>query len=202
MSSASATADGPKKGNKKLIIIIAAAVLLLGIGGGAIAYIVKHKAAAAAAAADEEDGGDSDAGEDAPSSKAEAHKPDLTHVPTFVPLEPFVVNLADKETERFAQVGVTLEVDDAKFADQLKAYMPAIRNGILMVLAHKTSAQLLTQEGKLALQKEILRESVLPLGIEVDDEGDAPQQGKRKKKRKASVHNPVTRVHFSNFIVQ
>jgi len=202
MSSASAVADAPKKGNKKLIVIIAAAVLLVGIGGGAIAFIVKQKAAAAAAAADEEDGGDGEAGEDASPAKAETHRPDTKHVPTFVPLEPFVVNLADKEVERFAQVGVTLEVDDAKFADQLKAYMPAIRNGILMVLAHKTSAELLTQEGKLALQKEILRESVLPLGIEVDDEGDGPSQGKRKKKRKSTVHNPVTRVHFSNFIVQ
>ncbi len=201
MSSASATADAPQKGNKKLIIIIASAVLLLGIGGGAIAYVLKHKAAAAAAAADEEEGGEApDAAEEAPPAKAEARK--SKQVPTFVPLEPFVVNLADRETERFAQVGVTLEVDDAKFADELKAYMPAIRNGILMVLAHKTSAELLSQEGKLALQKEILRESVLPLGIEVEDEGDASPQGKRKKKRKSSVHNPVTKVHFSNFIVQ
>jgi flagellar FliL protein len=202
MSSASATADAPQKGNKKLIIIIASAVLLVGIGGGAIAYVLKQKAtAAAAAAADEEEGGDAaDATEDAAPAKAESRK--SKQVPTFVPLEPFVVNLADKETERFAQVGVTLEVDDAKFADELKAYMPAIRNGILMVLAHKTSAELLTQEGKLALQKEILRESVLPLGIEVEDEGDASSQGKRKKKRKSNVHNPVTKVHFSNFIVQ
>ena len=201
MSSASATVDAPKKGNKKLIVIIAAAVLLVGIGGGAIAYIVKQKAAAAAAAADEEDGSEG-GGDDAPHAKAETPKHDPKYVPTFVPLEPFVVNLADKETERFAQVGVTLEVDDAKFADQLKAYMPAIRNGILMVLAHKTSAELLTQEGKLALQKEILRESVLPLGIEVEDEDEEPAQGKRKKKRKAAVHNPVTHVHYSTFIIQ
>lgn len=198
MSSASATADAPKKGNKKLIVIIAAVVLLVGIGGGAFAYIAKQKAAAAAAAADEEEEG----GEEAAPAHAETRKHDPKHAPTFVPLEPFVVNLADKETERFAQVGVTLEVDDAKFADELKAYMPAIRNGILMVLAHKTSAELLSQEGKLALQKEILRESVLPLGIEVEDEDEVPAQGKRKKKRKSAVHNPVSRVHFSNFIVQ
>ena len=175
MSSASATADAPKKGNKKLIVIIAAIVLLVGIGGGAFAYIAKQKAAAAAAAADEEE--EEEGGEEAAPVHAETRKHDPKHAPTFVPLEPFVVNLADKEAERFAQVGVTLEVDDAKFADELKAYMPAIRNGILMVLAHKTSAELLSQEGKLALQKEILRESVLPLGIEVEDEGEEPVEG-------------------------
>ena len=136
----------------------------------------------------------------APAPHAEAKKHDSKHPPTFVPLEPFVVNLADKEADRFAQVGVTLEVEDAKFAEELKAYMPAIRNGILMVLAHKTSQELLSQEGKIALQKEILRESVLPLGIEIEDEDVAPAKGKKKKRR--AVHNPVSAVHFSNFIVQ
>ena len=194
MSSAPA-ADAPKKGNKKLIIIVAAVLLLVLAGGGAMAFIAKQKAAAAAAAEDEDE-----EHEAAPAAHAERPKRDPKHAPTFVPLEPFVVNLADKEAERFAQVGVTLEVDDPKFADELKAYMPAIRNGILMVLSHKTSAELLSQEGKIALQKEILRESVAPLGIEVEDE-DADHGGKRKKKRKA-VYNPVTAVHFSNFIVQ
>ena len=194
MSSAPA-ADAPQKGNKKLIVIIAAVVLLVLGGGGAFAYIQKQKAAAAAAAAgdDEEEG-------EAAAPHAEAKKHDSKHPPTFVPLEPFVVNLADKDSERFAQVGVTLEVDDAKFAEELKAYMPAIRNGILMVLAHKTSQELLSQEGKIALQKEILRESVLPLGIEIEDEDEAPAKGKKKKRR--AVYNPVSAVHFSNFIVQ
>ena len=194
MSSAPAS-DAPKKGNKKLIIIIAAVLLLVLGGGGAFAYNQKQKAAAAAAAGDDEE----EEG-DAPAPHAEAKKHDSKHPPTFVPLEPFVVNLADKESDRFAQVGVTLEVEDAKFAEELKAYMPAIRNGILMVLAHKTSAELLSQDGKIALQKEILRESVLPLGIEVEDEDEAPAKGRKKKKR--AVHNPVKNVHFSNFIVQ
>lgn len=198
MSSASATAVAPKKGNKKLIVIIGAVLALVLVGGGAAAYMMKQRAAAAAAALDEEEEAD---GEAAPAPSARKHDPKTA--PTFVPLEPFVVNLADKESDRFAQVGITLEVDDPKFADELKAYMPAIRNGILMVLAHKTSAELLSQEGKLALQKEILREAVLPLGIEVETEveEEAPASSRRKKKRKA-VHNPVTHVHFSNFIVQ
>jgi flagellar FliL protein len=198
MSSASATAVAPKKGNKKLIVIIGAVLALVLVGGGAAAYMMKQRAAAAAAALDEEEEAD---GEAAPAPSARKHDPKTA--PTFVPLEPFVVNLADKESDRFAQVGITLEVDDPTFADELKAYMPAIRNGILMVLAHKTSAELLSQEGKIALQKEILREAVLPLGIEVETEveDEAPASSRRKKKRKA-VHNPVTHVHFSNFIVQ
>ena len=214
MSAAATPADAgaapaaPKKGKKKLIIIVAVAVLLLGGGGGAALYIMKQKAAEAAAAAAAEDG---DAEEAAPAHAAAAHV-DPKHPPTFVPLDPFVVNLADKESERYAQIGITLEVDDAKFADSMKVFMPAIRNGILMVLAHKTSQELLQRSGKEALAAEILRESVRPMGIEIDDpehEDDAEATAaaetkakKKKKKKKPVEHNPVQKVHFSNFIIQ
>lgn len=221
MSAAAATgaeiaaAAPPAKGKKKLIIIIAAVLLLAMAGGGGAAFYLKKKAAAAAAAA-EEDG--EDAGAHGKSNKDAKH--DATHVPTFLPLEPFVVNLADKETDRYAQIGITLEIEDAKVAEQLKAYMPAIRNGILMVLAHKTSAELLERKGKEALAAEIMRETVRPLGIEVDApepepeaaakddadadaDADAPKPKKKKKKAaKLVVENPVKHVHFSNFIIQ
>jgi flagellar protein FliL len=202
-------APAAKKGKKKLIIIVVAALVVLG-GGGAAFVIMKQKAAAAAAAAAAEEGGDAPVEHAAPA----AHKADPAHPPTFVPLDPFVVNLADHDSEKYAQIGITLQVDDAKFAEQMKAYMPAIRNGILMVLAHKTSQELLKREGKEALAAEIQREAVRPLGIEIDDpedeeaqaaaaEAEAKASGKKKKKRrKAEVHNPVEKVHFSNFIVQ
>ena len=45
--------------------------------------------------------------------------------------------------------------------------MPAIRNTILMVLAHKTSTELLDRDGKEKLAAEIMREAVRPLGIEI-----------------------------------
>ena len=196
-----------KKGKKKLIIIIAAAVLVLGSGAGAAAYVMNKRAAAAAAAAEE--GGDEAAAEHG------AVHVDPKHPPTFVPLDPFVVNLADKDADKYAQIGITLEIDDAHFADQLKVYMPAIRNGILMVLAHKTSHELLERAGKEALAAEILRESVRPLGIEVDEPeapahsaAAAPGDGASKPKAKPrrvktnAEHNPVQRVHFSNFIIQ
>ena len=197
---ADAPAGAAPKGKKKLIVIVAA-VLALALAGGGAVVVMKKKAAAAAAAAEEEDG--DDAGAAAPEKHA---KDEHKAVPTFVPLDVFVVNLADKEAERFAQIGVTLEVDDPKFAEQLKVYMPAIRSGILMVMSHKTSQQLLEGEGKIQLAREVMREAVLPLGIEADaddaDSDDSPKSKKSKKKRKPAVHNPVTHVHYSTFIIQ
>ena len=78
-------------------------------------------------------------------------KVDPSAPPIFVPLEPFIVNLADRETERFAQIGINLQVDDAKVGDQMKLYMPAIRNAILLILSRKSAEDLLTAEGKVQL---------------------------------------------------
>lgn len=198
-----------KRGKKKLIIIAAAVLLLLVIGGGATVLLLKKKAAAAAEA------------DETTTSASAGHpsaKPDLKHPPTFLPLDPFVVNLADKDADRYAQIGITFEVEDPKFAEQMKAFMPAIRNGILMILAHKSSAELLERAGKEQLSAEILRESARTMGIDVEtpeptvakkaegdqsaaDDGDEPKPVKRKAKAPVEP-NPIKHVHFSNFIVQ
>lgn len=189
-----APAGGGGGGKKKLIIIIAAVLLLVIIGGGAALMLMKKKQHA-----EDEDGAEAPAAAETSHAKAKPGTP-----PTFVPLDPFTVNLADKEVDRFAQIGVTLEVGDPKTADQLKAYMPAIRSNVLMVLSHKTSAELLTREGKEKLAREILRESVRPMGIELDDEEEeeSAATSKKKKKKKKAVESPVTQVLFSTFIVQ
>lgn len=200
MSAATAVDATPKKGSKKLILILAIAGLMLAVAGAGAVFWAKQRAAAAAAAEEE--------GDEAETPHAtQVRKHDPKHVPTFLPLEPFVVNLADREQERYAQIGVTLEVDDPKVADELKAYMPAIRNGVLMILAHKNSAELLERAGKEKLAAEIMRESVRPLGIEIETEDEATAESHddkpaKKKKRKAEVHNPVQHVHFSSFIIQ
>src|ERR1700733_3075195 len=150
-----------KKGKKKLIVMIAVVLLVLVIAGVGGMLFLKKKTAAAA----EADGADdSTAG-----ATHQAEKPDLKHPPTFLPLDPFVVNLADKDADRYAQVGITFEVSDAHFAEEMKAFMPAIRNGILMILSHKASKDLLDRSGKEQLAGEILRESSRTMGIDVEE---------------------------------
>ncbi|MDL2339121.1 MAG: flagellar basal body-associated FliL family protein [Pseudomonadota bacterium] len=203
----------PKKGKKKLIIIIAAVLLVVLAGGGAAVFMMKKKAGEEAAALEAGDG------EEAAPAKAEhAKKDEHKGPPVFVPLDAFVVNLADRDTERYAQIGITLQVDDAHFADELKLYLPAVRNGILMVLAHKTSKELLERSGKEKLAAEIMREAVRPMGIVIaaeeetaapehdaaadPDAEDTPKPKKKKKKKAPAEHNPVTSVNFSSFIIQ
>jgi flagellar FliL protein len=201
-----------KKGKKKLIIGVVAVLLVLVIAGGAAMLLLKKKAAAQDADGEETTASASAAGQ-------HGDKPDLKHPPTFLPIDPFVVNLADKDADRYAQVGITFEVEDPKFAEQMKAFMPAIRNGILMILSHKASKDLLDRSGKEQLAAEILRESARTMGIEVEEpepvteakaEGDnkaAADDDEAKPKKKArkkapAEPNPIKHVHFSNFIVQ
>jgi flagellar FliL protein len=206
MSAAAAAVDAaevPKKGKKKLIIMIAALVALLGIGGGgAVVYVKKKAADAAAAEAEEEDGEDVERLK--PVAK-ESKKDEKRIPPVFVPLEPFVVNLADREADRFAQIGITLEVADAHVGDEIKAYMPAIRNNVLLLLAHKTSAELMEPEGKEELAKEVRREALRPMGVDLPDEEEA-SSSKKKKKKKAKAEDeqqlPIKSVQFSSFIIQ
>jgi len=190
-----------KKSKKKLIIIVAALAVLLAAGGGAAVFVMKKRAAAAQAA----EGGE---GDDAAAKEEAAHKlikADLKHAPTFVPLDPFTVNLADREAERFAQVGITLELSDPKAGDLLKAYMPAIRNNILLALGSKTAAQLMERDGKLRLAAEIRREALRPLGYEVDGPTSTASGAAAKKAHGADDDEeaaPIRSVHFSNFIIQ
>lgn len=187
-------AKPPPKSKKKLIIIIAAVLLLVLGGGGAFLYISKQKAAAAALA--EEEGGEPAA--HAPA--AAAHSADKSP-PVYLPMDNMVVNLADPGGERVAQVGITLQVTDAHASDSVKAYMPTIRSGVLMLLSQKTSEELLSAEGKQKLIEEILRETSVPFGGG-EDEADAAPNPKKKAKKKAVVQYPVVGVLFSSLIVQ
>lgn len=197
----------PPKGKKKMIIIIAAVAVLLAGGGGAF-FMMKKKAADEAAAAEEGDG--TSHVEKKP--KKDLKKDDKHALPIFVPLDPFVVNLADRDVDRFAQIGITLQTEDAHAGDTIKAYLPAIRNNILLLLSRKTSQDLAGADGKERLAAQVLRVSVQPMGIELEDEDAAPaedahaapvKKGKGKAKQFDSIDDsPIKAVQFSSFIIQ
>jgi flagellar FliL protein len=184
----------PAKGKMKLIVIVVVAVLVLALGGVGALLMMKKGAAA-----------DDDDEFDAPVAAVSTRNPKSP--PVFAPLEPFTVNLADKDSDRYAQVGITLEMTDQASADALKTFMPAVRNNLLMLLAHKTSAELMGRDGKEQLADEVRRETARGLGYEVptadeaDDEEDAPRS-KRQRKRAPEPALPITAVYFSTFIIQ
>ena len=202
----------PFQRGKKLLVIVAAALALVLAAGGAVWVLKKQAAHAAALAAGDDEAAD-------PEAAQAAAKPEGKGIPVYLPLDPFIVNLADKDVDRYAQIGITLELESPVFADRVKAYMPAVRNAILLILAQKSSKDLLGRSGKEELAEEIMRESVRPMGIEIlapepvggiaaatngaekTAQDEAPIKTPKKAK-KAVVRNPVQHVHFSSFIIQ
>jgi flagellar FliL protein len=172
-----------KPKSKKLMIIIIVVVLLLAVAGGGAFYFFKKRAAAA-----EEDGAD---------PAAAAHVAPKGP-PAYLPLDNMVVNLADPGGEKVAQVGVTLEVADAHASDIVKAYLPTIRSGILMLISQRTAEELLKPEGKEKLKKDILHEASLPFV----GEGAAPAKAAKADGAGDHAQSPVQGVLFSSFIVQ
>ena len=195
---------------KKKLIVIGAVVLalVLAVGAGAVVFLKQRAAHAAAAAAAEEDAASAETA--TPGTPGAAVK----GAPFYLPLDPFIVNLADREADRYAQIGITFEVENSMTGDRIKAYMPAIRNAVLMILANKTSKDLLNREGKEQLALEIQREAARPMGIEIAgpepvtaaaasaSATDVAPAAKAKPRRRGETRNPIQHVHFSSFIIQ
>ena len=187
-----AVAPTGKKSRKKLLIIVGAVVVLvLGLAGGGTFFYLKKKAAAAAELESEAEEG-----------AVKVAKRDHKAKPAFVALEPFTVNLADRDADRYAQIQLSLELREEKAAELIKNFMPVIRNNVLMVLSHKTASELLERDGKLKLSVEIRREAARALGLEPLEEDLPASAPKGKAKPAPEEVSPVIGVHFSNFIIQ
>ena len=109
-------AAAPPKSKKLLLIVLLLVLVVVLVGGGGFLYLSKQRAAAAY--------------DDQEQPQAAAHK-GPAGPPVYLPLDNMVVNLADPGGNRFAQLGITLQLSDAKTGDDIKTYMPSIRNGIL-----------------------------------------------------------------------
>lgn len=180
---------GKKKKSKASLFIIIFAVLALvsAVGFGVLFYLGKNKAS---------DG-------DAEVVKHVVKK----SAPVYLALDNMVINLADPGGDKVAQVGVTLELIDAKSSEKVKVYLPSIRSRILLLISQRESDELLSIAGKEKLAADILIEALRPFTAEPDSAHDpvSEQETKSKKKavEKAPVEEgPVSGVHFSSFIVQ
>lgn len=124
---------------KKMILIIIAGVLLLGGGGGAAWFFM---------------GGT----EEKPAEHDEHVKAETGHEEPgpVMELEPFLLNLADREELRFLKVSIKLELDRPEEKTDYQNKIPAIRDSLLVLLSSKESQLLRTVNGKRRVREEIM----------------------------------------------
>ena len=146
-------APAAKSSNSGSLIMMVVIVLLSNaIGAGATWFFVRRTMAAVVAPAAE---GKEGAGKD---TKEIVDMAEILGRSAVVPLEPFVVNLADSDTARYLRVKISLMVDDKsklKEIEENQALQLKVRDVILQTLTRKTSQDLISDDGKKKLRKEI-----------------------------------------------
>jgi len=75
----------------------------------------------------------------------------------MVDLGVFTVNLADRETDAYARVAITLELSNEKVKQEVGRRMPIIKDAIIDVISSKTSDFVRTPEGREALRLELIK---------------------------------------------
>lgn len=114
----------------------------------------------------------------------------------YFPLSPnFVVNFNVDGRQRFLQAEMNLMFRDPTLQEQLILHMPAIRNGIVMILSKQDFAVLHTAEGKEQLRQEVLNAVRDILKTEHE------HLNQRSSSANAMLTN-VEQVLFTNFVMQ
>ncbi len=123
--------EAVKPASRKRLWIALAAVLLLAGGGGGAWWFLHARTDAPAVA------------------RVEPPAP-----PVFIELETFTVNLAG---DRILQTTLSLQVAKSGDADQLKLYLPQVKDRLLLLLSSKTVEELQSAEGKESLRADITK---------------------------------------------
>ena len=109
--------------------------------------------------------------------------------PVFLALDNFIVNLQTDNGDKYLQTGITLQVRSEEQATYYKANMPQLRSRILLLLSAKSAEELLTNEGKLKLEDELIKQVQMPYN------GDEPTPKEAEERR-------IMGVYFTSFMIQ
>ncbi|MCP4006717.1 MAG: hypothetical protein GY725_21265 [bacterium] len=85
-----------------------------------------------------------------------AAAPAENHMGKIVHLEPFVVNISDKDRDRYLKLKADIELSEDKVASEFDQRLPQMRDLIISLLGGKSFEDLRTIEGKNFLREEIL----------------------------------------------
>jgi flagellar FliL protein len=127
--------------------------LVSSAGGGVVSFVlISRTMGVQAAPAAGEHGEEGEAAE-------EENLAEVLEKSAVLPLEPFVVNLADPDAARYLRIKISLMIDDKEALPHIvenQALQLKVRDVILQSLTNKTSGELINQDGKNKLRHEIL----------------------------------------------
>ncbi|MRJ02203.1 MAG: flagellar basal body-associated FliL family protein [Epsilonproteobacteria bacterium] len=139
-------------GGKKLIILLLLLIIILGGAAAAYKFLVL----------DQQE-------KDQKEKKAEKIVEDIKNIENLgIPFDvgTFIVNLQDKDADRYLKITIVLDAQDEKVKSELEKRLPQVKDAITTLLFTKTSQELRTPEGIEELKEEILKRvnAILPIG--------------------------------------
>lgn len=141
--------------SKKVMLIagVSAALVLILMGTGFFLIWKKVSALPPAAAeqAKQEEGAQGKAEGEGEVEDEEAKEPG-----PIVPLESFIVNLADEGGQRYLRITMQIELSDKDLQEEVEKRLPKIRDSILMILPGKKSEDIRSSEGKTKVRDELI----------------------------------------------
>ena len=182
-----AAAGGSKK--KMIILIVVGMLVVVGGAVGATMFFMGGKADKTATAdkehAAKDEGGDE---EDVAEGEEGEGKEGKGAATLYVPLDPaFVVNFQDKQQRtKFLKAEISVVAQSAKVQEAITTHMPAVRNGVVMLLSRQIYEELMTTEGKEKLRTDALAEV----------------QGVMEKQAGKKVGKGVKDLYFSTLVMQ
>jgi len=108
----------------------------------------------------------------------------------------FMINFSVDGRQRFLQAAITLLYRDPALEPFIKLHMPAIRNGLVMMLSNKDFDDLQSQQGKDAMRVEALEIVQSIVSKELDILAKKPEASEALPKGK------IEQVLFTNFVMQ
>lgn len=147
-------AEEPKKKSKLKLVIIASVALVVVAAGAFVGYYFLSKT----------------------DTKKPTEKPVVISI---LPLDPFIINIAETNGERYLKIVIQLEISDPAVGAEIEQLKPRIRDSILDLLTPKTYKELTDLSGKQRLREDVAGRI-----------NNILQRGK------------VTKVYFTDFVIQ
>ncbi len=152
----------PKGSNKIMLILI----IIIVIAGGVIGFLLLRPAPKS--------------GTDAAAPEAETQTTALTTKNgPLMPLDSFIVNLADQDITRYLKASITIELGREGLQESIGKQDPMLRDAVITLIGSTTFQQIRTPAGKKSLRKELV-----------------------KKMSEIVGPNKIRRVFFTEFVVQ
>jgi flagellar FliL protein len=185
-----------KKKKKKLFLFIGLAILLVAVSVGATFFVVSKMMASKNANSEEGEASESAASE-------------VTATPAiYLALKPnFTVNYDVNGRQRFLQAELTLMYRDATLEKTLELHMPAIRNGLVLLLSSQVFEELQTADGKEKLRAAALKtvQDIITKEASALAEKSKEKEDDKKEKGKEQAKKPepnIEQVLFTQFVMQ